>query len=819
MAPKKSSNKVTKQMVINHIPGQESRVAVVSDGRMEELHSERAGATTFVGNIYVGRVTNVEAGIQAAFVDFGHESNGFLHVSDLHPRYFPGDEKTEKIGQKTPRRERPPIQDCLKRGQEVIVQVLKEGINTKGPTLTSYLSIPGRYLVMLPWMDKVGVSRRVEDDDVRREMRKSLDSLDLPDGFGFILRTAGMGRTKTELKRDLAFLQRLWKDIEKRRSTGNKPRLLYAESDLLMRSLRDVWTSDIDEIVIDDPGALDRAGAFMKLISPRSSTKLLQYDRGVPIFHAFGLEEQIALMHARQVPLPSGGSLVIDETEAMIAIDVNSGKMRDKSDAEQTAYRTNLEAIEEICRQLRLRDIGGLVVCDLIDMMRRSNRRDIETRLRDLLKSDRAATKALPISQFGMVEMTRQRVRGSLRSQHFANCPNCAGRGYLQRPDSVTSDLLRELGSLLQQERVHRVEIVVSPAVASVVLSTRRQQLGRLERQTSKHVDVRVSEDIGADRVVYYAYDASGNDIEIDRLPKAKMPTGLKVWESSLDKGENWAVDPQFEGLDDINEDEAIEEIGPPVDDEHADAGNRQRKRRGKRGGRRNRRGRGEDDSGEKREEVAREEKKDEGGGEGSSEDHGGDSDSDSDADSDGKRKKRRRRGRRGGRRNRRGGGDEGAQEEGQSGGGEEKNEAREQAENQENQEKQEKPDEPKGAGGEGGEVKKKTRRRGKRGGRRSSDGGEQRGEGAKSDSGDGASGGSEEKTTGTRRTSKKKSSKKKTAKKAASKSEGSENGSASKTGAVVVEEPKAKPRKTLYGNRRKMSPSEVMARRSERGE
>jgi ribonuclease E len=779
-----------RQMVINHVAGQESRVAVVKDGRMEELHSERVGATTFVGNIYVGRVTNVEAGIQAAFVDFGLESNGFLHVSDLHPRYFPGDEKTEKIGQKTPRRERPPIQDCLKRGQEVIVQVLKEGINTKGPTLTSYLSIPGRYLVMLPWMDKVGVSRRVEDEDVRREMRKSLDTLDLPDGFGFILRTAGMGRNKTELKRDLAFLQRLWKDIEKRRSVGNRPRLLYAESDLLMRSLRDVWTSDLDEIVIDDVGALDRAAAFMKIISPRSATKLLHYDKGTPLFHAFGLEEQIARMHAREVPLPSGGSLVIDETEAMIAIDVNSGKMRDKTDAEQTAYRTNLEAIEEICRQLRLRDIGGLVVLDLIDMMRRSNRRDIETRMRDLLKSDRAATKALPISQFGMVEMTRQRVRGSLRSQHYAGCPNCSGHGQLQRPDSVTSDLLRELASLLQHPKIAKIEIVVSAAVASVVLSTRRLQLGALERSTKKHVDVRVSDDIVADRVVYYAYGSDGSDIEIDRLPKPKMPSGLKVWESKREKGDNWAVDPRFEGLEDIEEEDELEDIAPPNADEHASDGNQgTRKRRGKRGGRRNRRS--SEDERVPAEERAKEAPRDAGPGDVEREES-------TDEEGEGGKKKRRRRGRRGGRRNRRsseGEGDNGSQENVESGGGEEP--------------RTEQPSQDE----DGEVVKKKSRRRRGRGGSKREEGGGAKEEGAAGEVADAPKSNTKKKTS--RRTSKKK-----VTTKTAGKDEAAAKDSKSKTAAVVVvEDAKPKPRKTLYGNRRRMSPSEVMARRSERGE
>lgn len=532
-------------MLINYVPGEECRIAVVEDGRLEEFHTERAGAVSFVGNIYVGRVTNVEPSIQAAFIDFGLESNGFLHVSDVHPMYFPGgDDKTEMIGKKTPRRERPPIQACLRKGQEIVVQVLKEGINTKGPTLTSYISIPGRYLVMLPDMDRVGVSRKVEDDSLRREMRKVLDALELPEGFGFILRTAGEGRGKLELKRDLAYLTRLWKDIERRRKTGDRPRLLYAESDLLMRALRDFWTSDINEIVIDSESALNRAARFMKIVAPRSSTRLLHYDRTTPLFHAFGIEEQILRTHAREVPLPSGGSLVIDETEAMIAIDVNSGKSRSHGDAETTAFRTNVEAVDEICRQLRLRDVGGLVLCDLIDMMSRSHRRDIEAQFKERLKRDRAASKTLPISQFGIVEMTRQRQKQSLRNTHYAKCPECSGRGVLKRPDSVADDAMRDLAALLEHQKVSKVELVVSPRVAGELLSHKRQTLGRLEYTLKKHVDVRVSEDIPGDRIVFYAYDDAGADVDIERLPRPKPPTDLPDWTIVTPKTDaDWAVD------------------------------------------------------------------------------------------------------------------------------------------------------------------------------------------------------------------------------------------------------------------------------------
>jgi len=544
------------RMVINYAPGEGCRVAVVSDGRLEEYHAERADAVSHVGNIYVGRVTNVEPGIQAAFIDFGHESNGFLHISDLHPQYFPGEDKSdyEKVGKKTPRRERPPIQHCLKRGHEIIVQVLKEGIGTKGPTLTSYLSIPGRYLVMLPGMDQVGVSRRVEDEEARREMKAVLSTLELPPGFGFILRTAGVDRNKAELKRDLAYLMRLWKDIERRKSTGKGPRLLYAESDLLMRVLRDVWTTEISQIVIDDEAACRRAWRFMKIVSPRSSTKLLHYNQPLPVFHAFGVERQLNLIHERQVPLPSGGYLIFDEAEALVAIDVNSGKMRNNFDAETTAYKTNIEAVEEICRQLKLRDVGGLVVCDLIDMYSRSHRREIEALFRERLKRDRAATRALPISQFGIVELTRQRQRGSFRSTHVAECPECQGRGVLRKPDSVAADAVRELAAVITQPRVHKVELVVSPRVAGELLSNKRQALNRLEQQTSKHVEVRVSEDIPADQVALYAYDPNGADIPLESLPPPKPPTNLPEWTGGGEDTPDWAMDSIDEAGDEVPE-------------------------------------------------------------------------------------------------------------------------------------------------------------------------------------------------------------------------------------------------------------------------
>ena len=540
-------------MIVNDVPGEECRIAIVQDGHLEELYAERVTAASNVGNIYKARVTNVESAIQAAFVDFGHAQRGFLHISDLHPQYFPGGEdKTEKVGRKTTRRDRPPIQNCLKRGQEILVQVLKEGIGTKGPTLTSYLSIPGRLMVMMPNMDRVGVSRKIEDDGQRRVMRDVLDKLDLPDDFGFILRTAGIGRTKLELKRDVAYLTRLWKVMKKRQDTVGTPCELYTESDLFIRTIRDVLRPSIKAIVVDSDSAYQRCMAFLRVIAPRSAPEIIQYRRGLPVFHAFDVERQIDSIHQREVTLPSGGRLVIDQTEALVAVDVNSGRSRSAKDSETNAFQTNMEAADEICRQLRLRDLGGLLIHDLIDMRMQRHRRTVEDRFAENLERDRARTTILKISEFGILEMTRQRMRPSMRMSHFINCSSCDGQGEIKSPDSVGTDVLRNVGYLLQHDQVARVEVVVSPKVASVLLSTRRHHLNSMEDQLKKQVDVRVSETIAADRVSFYAYDESNTDLELSSLKKPILPTIKEL----SDEAASWTgVDVQVEEPEEQDQD------------------------------------------------------------------------------------------------------------------------------------------------------------------------------------------------------------------------------------------------------------------------
>jgi ribonuclease E len=562
-------------MLINHVPGEECRIAIVENGRLEEFYQERASSESHVGNIYKGRVVGIEPSIQAAFVDFGLGRNGFLHVSDLHPKYFPGDarEESERIGQKTPRRDRPPIQRCLKRGQEILVQVLKEGIGTKGPTLTSYLSIPGRFLVMLPDMERLGVSRKIEDDEARHEIRKILDELNPPQGFGFIIRTAGIDRNKTDLKRDLAYLQRLWKAISQRMESTSGVGELYTESDLVIRTIRDVFSTNIERIIVDEESAAHRAHHFLAIASPRSGSKVLEYRDPIPLFHRYNIERQIDNINERRVALPSGGYLVIDSTEALVAIDVNSGSARDASDPEATAYKTNTEAVDEICRQLRLRDLGGVIVNDLIDMRKPQHRRTIEQRMRNNLKEDRARTRVVAISQFGLLEMTRQRMRPSLKSSIYIECPGCKGVGHVKSPESVVLEAMRRLALAMQRPEVARLDLTVSPDVAFHLLNRKRSSLVKLEESLGKPVLVRVG---GAtlDHVQLDGFDSRGNAVNLESVGRFAEPTLIEIQNDAIGFEEFGIQEEDVEAVISEGADRTVTDASAPIaSEDDAEAG------------------------------------------------------------------------------------------------------------------------------------------------------------------------------------------------------------------------------------------------------
>ncbi len=662
-----------RDMLINVVEGEEVRIAVIKRGVLEELYMERSSTESHIGNIYKGRVTNVEPSIQAAFIDFGIGKNGFLHISDLHPQYFPkrkqprmpmprrtpprqpapaaipapvtpaetpaengggtfaheqaadfpamhieeiaatpapsadssapdalmdstsemtadatagevpandqpdaavpseenapavaeaGTESTdeataddtadtadeapapadfgsayraefseddefvddyesddlddghmkpmEKVGRKTPRRERPPIQQCLRRGQEVIVQVTKEGIGTKGPTLTSYISCPGRYLVMMPGMAQLGVSRKIEDLDQRRELKRTLQELNPPKNLGFIIRTAGTEVAKKELQGDLNYLVRMWKVIANRIRTHKAPVELYEESDLVIRTIRDVFSDQIDRIIVDNEQVASRVRDFLSIVDPRAAGMVELYTGTMPLYQKFGVEREIEKINSRRVEMANGGSLVIDSTEALVAIDVNSGRYREMRDAELTAFNMNKEALKEVVRQLRLRDLGGVIVIDFIDMREERHKREIENLLRKEMENDRAKTKVLRMSQFCMIEMTRQRVRPSLKRSIYMDCPHCHGSALIKTPESVSLDVMRRLAAGATRNDVARLEVKAYPTVATFLLNRKRKALVELEDKTGKRIAINSDDKLAGDQIVIQPFDGRG---------------------------------------------------------------------------------------------------------------------------------------------------------------------------------------------------------------------------------------------------------------------------------------------------------------------
>jgi len=540
-----------KEMLINVAQPEECRIAIVEDNQLEELYVERSSQDNYVGNIYKGRIVNLEPSIQAAFVDFGVGRNGFLHISDVEPQYFRqggydpdklilpdgsqgeledsedwsgregGDKGGNGRGATNVRRAKPgvrprvkpPIQEIFRRGDEVLVQVIKEGIGTKGPTLSTYISIPGRYLVLMPALGRIGVSRKIEDEDDRRRLRGILRELNPPKGLGFIVRTAGTDRTKKELSRDLAYLLRLWKMIVRRIKKVAGPTDIYEESDMIIRTIRDIFTGEVDAIVIDEPQAFERAKEFLQVVMPRYVSRLQLYEGKEPLFHKNRLDEEIARINQRQIPLKGGGSLVIDQTEALVAIDVNSGSFRVDGSAEDAAFKLNQIAAKEIARQLRLRDLGGVVVNDFIDMRKDRHRRTVERVLRDAVKRDRARTKILRTSPFGLIEMTRQRIRPSLRRSVYKECPGCAGSGLVKSAESMAIEVIRKLLMCAHNERISRVTVTVEEEVASYLNNRKRRELTRMEDEYDLQILVLSREDVSPEYMKIECEDNSGRDI------------------------------------------------------------------------------------------------------------------------------------------------------------------------------------------------------------------------------------------------------------------------------------------------------------------
>jgi len=507
---------MAKEMLINVAESEECRVAVVDDGSLEELYIERISLSRLVGNIYKGRVVNIESAIQAAFVDIGTGRNGFLHISDLHPRYFgSGQPSVEVIGRRKALNERRPIQSCLHKGDEVVVQVTKEGMNSKGPTLSTYLALPGKYLVMMPWMEKYGVSHKIEDEQERLRLRQILDEVHPPKGAGFIIRTAGEGSSKKDILNDLRYLRRLWTAIEKRLDKTRAPAELYQESDLVIRTLRDVFNSDITQIVCDSENVTRRIREFLSIVTPRFKQRVVYYDGQVPLFHKYKIEQEITKVQSRSVPLKSGGSIVVEQTEALVAIDVNSGRYRQHQDAELTAFKTNLDAAKEIARQLRLRDLGGLIICDFIDMRSEKHRREVEKTFRLAVEPDRARSRVLRISRFGIVEMTRQRMRPSLQSSTYLACPNCAGTGYVKSHESAAIEIIRLVNLAAAKADAKRIELFVSPEVADYLQNEKRTVIAHIEQTNDKRIVIHSSPKHSGEKHELICYDDRANIVKL----------------------------------------------------------------------------------------------------------------------------------------------------------------------------------------------------------------------------------------------------------------------------------------------------------------
>jgi ribonuclease E len=467
-------------MLINATQPEELRVALVDGQSLYDLDIETPSRERKKANVYKGKITRVEPSLEAAFVQYGSERHGFLPFKEIARSYFQGDADADPT--------KASIQDVIKEGQEVVVQVDKEERGTKGAALTTFVSLAGRYLVLMPNNPRAGgVSRRIEGPD-RNEIRDALRELQVPEGMGLIVRTAGVGRSVEELQWDLDYLLNLWNAIQGAAEGRKAPFLIYQESNVIIRALRDYLRADIGEILVDDAEVFQQASDFMRQVMPHNLSKLKRYDDPVPLFTRYQIESQIESAFQREVRLPSGGAIVIDHTEALISIDINSSRATKGADIEETALNTNLEAADEIARQLRIRDLGGLIVIDFIDMGPNRNQREVENRLREAVKMDRARVQVSRISRFGLLEMSRQRLRSSLGESSQEVCPRCMGQGTIRSIESLALSVLRIVAEETMKEKTGKVVAQLPIEVATFLLNEKRDAINAIERENG--VDV-----------------------------------------------------------------------------------------------------------------------------------------------------------------------------------------------------------------------------------------------------------------------------------------------------------------------------------------
>lgn len=515
---------MTKQMIINASAPEEIRVAILDggpEGRLLDLDIENQARTKHKGNIYKGIVANVEDSLEAAFIEFGDDKQAFLALSEVRPALYPPELKGVR---------RPKISDVLKRGQEIVVQVTKDEMGNKGAAVTTYLSLPGRYVVLMH-SDEAGggVSRKVDDEQARRRAREILNHIEVPDGMAVIIRTAGVSRQRIDLYRDLKSLAREWETIDRGAQLGRAPTLLHREPDLIVRTIRDYLAPDISKIVIDNEEEFDELKSYFEERGPEAVELLELHSSKQPVFEKYGIEGEIEELFERQVKLPSGGYLVIDQTEALVAIDVNSGRSTRENDHEATVYKTNLEAAKEVARQLRLRDMGGIIVVDLIDMVNRRHDREVERVVREAMKDDKARVKIGRISENGTLEITRQRLRQAHRLISHSPCPHCAGTGLVRDPRGLAVRALRELSNKVSKTAVNlaRMTVRLPVDVANLLTNTKRRELLELGDEHQLLIDVVADARLQGNEIRY----------EEERRGKAGLDAAQSVRDPRLERG------------------------------------------------------------------------------------------------------------------------------------------------------------------------------------------------------------------------------------------------------------------------------------------
>lgn len=505
---------MTSRMLINARAPEELRIAIVDGDVLENYQVEVADADLTRGNIYRGIIASIQPSLNAAFIDYGAERHGFLPIQDVVPAaYYREPEKAN----------RPRIEEVLEKGKPIVVQVTREPEGNKGAALTTNLSLAGRYLVLTPFDDTRGVSRKVEDEETRKRLKDQIAKLNRPAGAGLIVRTNALDQNKTALNRDMNALLRLWKSVSREARRGKRIQLLYSDQDIILRTLRDYLDSSIQEVLIDDDAAYEKTQQYMRAFMPRSKTRLVRYAERTPLFARFELEPQIERIYDRQVALPSGGSIVIDRTEALVAIDVNSGRSTRASSQEETALNTNLEAAAEVARQLRLRDIGGLIVVDFIDMQTWKSRKTVEKTLRDAMKSDKARSTIGRISPNGLLEVNRQRIQQALHLRTHRACPTCSGTGRIASPEMVGLSLFRKIEARGAAGFNGTVRVSLHPELADSVQNKRRRELADLEAEFGCRIEIIASNRLHRSEEEIEWIEAANGEMQVPKTPRSRQ--------------------------------------------------------------------------------------------------------------------------------------------------------------------------------------------------------------------------------------------------------------------------------------------------------